>query len=169
MESGNHIFFISQFLCGFTKMSLYFKVLFKIILTEFVVQLYQVIELFCIVLIIFPEFIDFGSRHLFYIVPFLLQFLEFIVCFVGIFGRFGKFFQAVDNGELFHQVIFFFFILFCLYGASFLFDRAHDIFETAFSIVRLGNKCLRSTSAINKCLTGGFLLSLVQLVEVLFQ
>ena len=51
---GEAVYISLRVICGFTEMSFYFKILFKIILTEFIVQLYQVIELFCIVLIIFP-------------------------------------------------------------------------------------------------------------------
>ncbi len=123
VESGNHIFFISQFLCGFTEMSFYFKILFKIILTEFIVQLLSSHRTFL-----------HGADNFFHS-SFTLAagtcFISFHSCcsflnslYVGIFGRFGRSsFKRSIMASFFTKVIFFFFILFCLYGASFLFDE----------------------------------------------
>ena len=158
MESGNHIRFVCQFLGGFAKMILYFKILLEVIFTEFVIQFQKVVELLDIQLVVLPQFVNLGLRHDFNFVPLLLQFLEFRIVLIGIFRRFHQLFQFLDDRKLDLQVEFFQFLLFCIERASFFLDDGHGIFEFLFQSVGLWNKLFNSSPILNELLLCGFLL-----------
>ena len=112
VESRNYVGLFSQFFCSFAQASLLFQVFLEVIFAEFIVQLHHVIEFFGVELVSLPQLIYFCYRSLTCFIPFLLQFLKFVVYLVGIFLRFGQELHSFQDTQ-FLGLVFFLFLFLC--------------------------------------------------------
>jgi len=116
--SGNNVTFVRQFLDSFAKKGFLFQILLEIIIAELIVNLDDVVELFRVMLIFFPQFVGMFLRNKLDFLPSCLKVFELIINFVEVVLTCDKLLQLVD--ELKFQCIIggFNFILFsCKFGA----------------------------------------------------
>ena len=85
MEGADDIGLVGQFLSSLAKALLLFLVLAEVVFAGFAVQTEHIIELLYVELIVTPQFIGFLGRHVLDLTPLLLQGLELLIAFVGLF------------------------------------------------------------------------------------
>ena len=165
MERADGVFSIYQTLGSLAETRLDFKVLFEIISTHLVVDAEQVVELFALMLEVFPYLRGMLSRHLSHFAPFRLQRLERLVVFVNAVRICHHLLYLFDNGELLFKIC----LTFCLYfsglcGTLFLNDR-HQLLELCFERIGFRCKVISVSTSFDESLTCCCHLFVVHFVE----
>ena len=169
VDGGYHVFFVLQCFSLFAQTGLHFLVLAEIILAQFVSELEQVIELFCIELVVLPQFCGALGGNGFDFLPFGLELLELVEVLVGVFGGGGHLLYAVQNLQLACQTfLLLLFDFFQFLGAA-VADDLHQGTEFGFCGVQFGNELFAVSAFIHKLLPCLCHFGIVELVKALFQ
>ncbi len=160
MESRNHIGFLFQAFRRLAQLALQLIILLEVILPELVVDAYQVIKLFHIILIAFPKLVYLGMRQQLNLIPLLLKIFEFLIYFIEILAGliFGERLYFFYDELFFLNIVFFFGLLFGKQTGPFFFYFRDELFSFAVNRSLIGDEIdfVASVSQKSRFLPFGF-------------